>query len=65
MASSANSKETRKREAEEEMQKFNEKWTSECFFIANADSRRLCLICNQTVNTMKTMFHQRNCKRHR
>ena len=27
MADSANSKETRNRKAEEEMQKFNEKWT--------------------------------------
>ena len=35
------------------MQKFNEKWTSEYFFIKNADSRPLCLICNQTVNVNK------------
>ena len=47
MASSANSKETRKRKVEEEMRKFNEKWTSEYFFIENADNRSLCLICNQ------------------
>ena len=53
MASSANSKETRKRKVEEEMQKFNEKWTSEYFFVENADSRPLCLICNQTVNVNK------------
>ena len=50
MASSTNLKETRKKKAEEEMQKFNEKWISEYFFIENADSRPLCLICNQTVN---------------
>ena len=42
------------------MQKFNEKWTSEYFFIENADSRRLCLICNQTVNVNK----EYNIKRH-
>ena len=53
MASSANSKETRKRKIDDEMQKFNEKWTSEYFFIENADSRPLCLICNQTVNVNK------------
>ena len=53
MASSANSKETRKRKVEEEMRKFNEKWTSEYFFIDNADSRPLCLICNQIVNINK------------
>ena len=48
MASSANSKETRKRKVEEEMRKFNE--TSEYFFIENVDNRPLYLICNQTVN---------------
>ena len=53
MASSANLKETRKRKVEEETQKFNEKWTSKYFFIENADSRPLCLICNQTVNVNK------------
>ena len=58
--SSANSKETRKRKVEEEMQKFNEKWTSEYFFIKNADSRPLYLICNQTVNVNK----EYNIKRH-
>ena len=36
MADSAISKETNKK-AEEEMQKFNEKWTFEYFFIENAD----------------------------
>ena len=60
MASSAKSKETRKRKVEEEMQKFNEKWTSEYFFIKNADSKPLCLICNQTVNVDK----EYNIKRH-
>ena len=50
MASSANSKETRKRKVEEDMQKLNEKRTSEYVFIENADSRLLCLICNQTIN---------------
>ena len=54
MTSSANSKENRKRKVEEEMQKFNEKWNSEYFFIENADSRPLCLICNQTVNVNKS-----------
>ena len=49
MASSANSKETRKRKVEEEMRKFNET-SSEYFFIENVDNRPLCLICNQTVN---------------
>ena len=53
MASSANSKETRKRKVDEEMRKFNEKWTSEYFFIENADSGPLCLICNQTINVNK------------
>ena len=53
MANFANSKETRKREVEEEMRKFNDKWTSEYFFIENADSRPLCLIYNQTVNVNK------------
>ena len=53
MASSANLKDTRKRKVEEEMQKFNEKWTSEYFFSQNADSRPLCLICNQTLNVNK------------
>ena len=33
VASSANSKETRKRKVEEEIRKFNKKWTSEYFFI--------------------------------
>ena len=42
MASFANSKETRKRKVEEDMQKFNDKWNSEYFFIENADSRPLC-----------------------
>ena len=51
MASSANSKQTRKRK--EELRKFNEKCTSEYFFIENADSRHLRLICNQTVNVNK------------
>ena len=60
MASSANLKETRKRKVEEEMRKFNEKWTSEYFFIENADSRPLYLICNQTVNVNK----EYNIKRH-
>ena len=60
MASFANSKETRKGKVEEEMQKFNEKWTSEYIFIENADSRPLCLICNQTVNVNK----EYNIKRH-
>ena len=57
---SSNSKETRKRKVEEEMRKFNEKWTSEYFFIENADSRPLCLICNKTVNVNK----EYNIKRH-
>ena len=60
MASSANSKETRMRKVEEEMQKFNEKWTSKYFFIENADCRPLFLICNQTVN-VDTEY---NIKRH-
>ena len=60
MASSANSKETRKRKLEEEMQKFNKKWTSEYFFIKNADSKPLCLICNQILNVNK----EYNIKRH-
>ena len=59
MASFANSKQTRKRKIEEEMPKFNEKCTSEYFFIKNADSRPLCLICNQTVNVKEY-----NIKRH-
>ena len=50
MASSANSKETRKRKVGEDMQKLNEKWISEYFFVENADSRPMCLICNQTIN---------------
>ena len=58
MASSTNSKETRKRKVEDAMQKFNEKWTSE--FTKSADSRPLCLICNQTVN-VNTEY---NIKRH-
>ena len=53
MANFANSKETRKRKIEEEMQNFNEKWTSEYFFIENADSRPLQLICEQTVSVNK------------
>ena len=53
MASSVNLKETRKRKVEEEMRKFNEKWTCEYFFIENADSRPLCLICNQTIYVNK------------
>ena len=53
MASTANSKETRKRKVEEEMRKFNEKWTFKYFFSENADSRPLYLICNQTVNVYK------------
>ena len=56
----ANSKETRKRKIEEEMQNFNEKWTSEYFVIENADSRPLCLICEQTVSVNK----EYNIKRH-
>ena len=60
MASSANSKTTRKRKVEEEMRKFNEKWTFEYFFIENADNRPLCLICNQTANVDK----EYNIKRH-
>ena len=35
------------------MQTFNKKWTSEYFFIKNADSRPKCLICNQTANVKK------------
>ena len=35
------------------MRKFNKKWTSEYFFIENADSRPLCSNCNQTVNVNK------------
>ena len=50
MANSANSKDIRNKKLEEEMQKFNEKWTSEDCFIENAESRPLCLICNETVN---------------
>ena len=42
------------------MRKFNEIWTSEYFFIENADSSPLCLICNQTVNVHK----EYNIKRH-
>ena len=42
------------------MQNFNEKWTSEYFFIENADCRPLCMICNQTVNINK----EYNIKRH-
>ena len=42
MASFSNLKETRKKKVEEEMQKFNEKWNSEYFFIENADNRLLC-----------------------
>ena len=53
MASSTNSKETRKRKVEEEMRKFNGKSTSEYFFIENAGSRHMCLICNQTVSVNK------------
>ena len=60
MASFANLKKTRKRKVEEEMRKFNKKWTSEYYFIENADSRPLCLICNQTVNVNK----EYNTKRH-
>ena len=60
MASSTNSKETKKRKVEEKMRKFTEKWTFEYFFIENADSRHLCLVCNQTVNVNK----EYNIKRH-
>ena len=35
------------------MRRLNEKWTSEYFFIENAEGRLLCLICNQTVNVYK------------
>ena len=42
------------------MQNFNEKWTSEYFFIKNEDSRPLCLICEQTVSVNK----EYNIKRH-
>ena len=42
------------------MQNFNEKWTSEYFFIENADSRPLYLICEQTVSVNK----EYNIKRH-
>ena len=42
------------------MRNFNEKWTSEYFFIENADSRPLCLICEQTVSVNK----EYNIKRH-
>ena len=37
MADSANSEETENRKAEEEVRKFNEKWTFEYFFIENTD----------------------------
>ena len=50
MANSANSKDIRSKKLKEEMQKFNEEWTSEYCFIENAESRPLCLICNETVN---------------
>ena len=53
----ANSKETRKRKIEEEMRNFNEKWTSEYFFIKNADSRPLCLICEHTVLIKSTTIN--------
>ena len=49
----SSSKETRKKKVEEKMRKFNEKWTSEYFFIENADNKPLCLICNQTVDVNK------------
>ena len=42
------------------MRNFNEKWTYEYFFIENADSRPLCLICEQTVSVNK----EYNIKRH-
>ena len=42
------------------MQNVNEKWTFEYFFIANADRRPLCLICEQTVSVNK----EYNIKRH-
>ena len=42
------------------MRNFNEKWTSEYFFIENADGRPLCLICEQTVSVNK----EYNIKRH-
>ena len=42
------------------MRNFNEKWTSEYFFIKNADSRPLCLICEQTVSVNK----EYNIKQH-
>ena len=42
------------------MRNFNEKWTSEYFFIENADRRPLCLICVQTVSVNK----EYNIKRH-
>ena len=42
------------------MQNFNEKWTSEYFFIENADSRPLCSIDKQTVSVNK----EYNIKRH-
>ena len=43
------------------MRKFNEEWTSEYVFTENADSRPLCLICNQTVNVFNKEY---NIKRH-
>ena len=61
IASSAKSNEKKKRKVEKEMQKFNEKWTSEYFFIKNPDSRPLCLICNQTVNVNKEYNIKRHC----
>ena len=43
----------KKEESRGRDKKFNKKWTSKYFFIENADSRPLCLICNQTVNVNK------------
>ena len=57
MANSAYSKGTRNRKIEEEMRNFNEKWTSEYFFIENADSRPLQLICKQAVSVNKEYNH--------
>jgi len=60
MASLGNLKETRNRKVEEEMRKFQERWTFEYFLIENANKRPLCLICYQTVNVTKEC----NVKRH-
>ena len=50
----------KKRKLDEESREFNEIWTNDYFFILQSDNNALCLLCNETIKTLKIF----NVKRH-